>query len=174
MNELNENTNNLNEKKGQKFKNIMGQIKKFVKENKKLVAIVGGLILVMIIIAIILGFTTGNKETAIKTKSDITANTNAGIIKNEEYQGLAFTNVSLIKDKKQYTLTTDVTNNNKENFTAKQVDIVLKDENGNTLATLLGYIGDDLKPNETRTITASISDEVDLSKATVKEIVEHK
>ena len=68
----------------------------------------------------------------------------------------------------------DVKNDNKEKFTDKQVDIILKDKKGKTIITLLGYIGDNLKPGETRTITASISADVDLSKATDKEIVEHK
>ena len=166
--------NELNTNEPKKENVALKNFKKFIKENKKLVAIIAGIILIIIIASIALALTTGKKETAIKTKSDITANTNAGIIKDEEYQGLGFTNVTLIRDNNQYTLTTDVTNNGKEVFTAKQVDIVLKDEKGNTIATLLGYIGDNLQPKETRTITASISDETDLSKATVKEIVEHK
>ena len=164
MDELNNNERPTNDK--------IEKIKKFVKENKKLVTIVGGIILLIIIVAISISIFSNKNGAANKNK--VVANTNSGIVENEEYKNLKFSNATLVKENNQYTLTMDVKNDNKENFTDKQVDIILKDKKGKTIITLLGYIGDNLKPGETRTITASISADVDLSKATDKEIVEHK
>ena len=68
-----------------------------------------------------------------------------------------------------YTLTTDVTNTSDNEITTKQVNINIKNKDGNTIISLLGYIGEDpMAVNETRTITAST--QVDLSKAYSKEI----
>lgn len=151
-------------------------LKNFISKNKgMLIALV--MVLILVIVAVVLlVVNNNNKETAIKESKNITANTNAGIVEETEYEGLKFANVSLIKDKKanQYTLTTDVTNTTKETLNTKQVDIVLKNKDGNKIITLLGYIGENLKPNETRTVTASTSADTDLSKATIKEITAHK
>lgn len=152
-------------------------LKEFVSKNKGL-AIAICAIIVLIVVAVVLFLikpAVDNNGTAAKGNNGITANTNEGIVKDETFEGLKFTNVTLIRDEKaaQYTLTADVTNTTNETLNTTQVDIVLKNESGNEIITLLGYIGEDLKANETRTVTASTSDSIDLSQATVKEIKAH-
>ena len=153
-------------------------LKDFIKNNKG-IAIAICVVLILIIVAIILLVLNNGKgkDVSIKKDSGITANTNSGIVKDEEFEGLSFTNVTLIKDGKthQYTLTCDVTNNTEQDIATKQVDIVLKNEKGNEIITLLGYIGENgLKSKETTTITPSTSDAVNLSSAAIKEIKAHE
>ena len=82
----------------------------------------------------------------------------------------------MVKNKEidQYTFTAKVTNKTKDVIKTQQVDIVLKDKEGNELITLLGYIGQEgLAPNETKVISASTSGSIPLDKAVSKEIKAH-
>ena len=105
-------------------------------------------------------------------QNETTAVTEKGVIKDEEFQGLKFTNATLINKDGIYTLSVDVKNTSKEASKVTSVNIPIKDKNGHEIITLLGYIGKVLKPGETTTIVASTS--ADLSKAYTKEITEKK
>ena len=109
--------------------------------------------------------TTDKKETKKDTKEAITAQE---VIKDESFNGLNFTNTTFIKENEQYTLQMDVTNPSDKEINLEEVNIVLKDKDGNELVTLLGYIGDPMKPSETRTITSAVT--MDLSKVDSKTI----
>ncbi len=128
------------------------------------------IIVLTLVIAAILCFifSLDKKEKDTKTSEKITSNTNPEIIKEEQYKGLKFSNITLIITKNTSTLSMDVTNTENIENSISQVNIPLKDKNGNVIITLVGYIGDDLKPNETRTIKASTS--ANLTKAEIKEI----
>ena len=152
----------------------MENVKKIIKEKKK-VLIIGFAILLIVVLLILLvpRFTNDNKHNNINT---VSANLNDGIIKEVVVKDLKVDNIYLIRNKvtKQYVFTADVTNIKSDVSTLKQVDIILKDKDGSVLITLLGDIsGDGLKPGETKTITAAVSDSINLSKATSKEIKEH-
>ena len=156
------------------MKKKLNEFKKFIMNHKKAAIAIAALLLIAIVaVALLLVNNSKDNKSNKKEEDKLIANTNAGIIKEEEYKGLKFSNVTLIKGKGTdvYTLSMDVTNTTNETSNITQVDIPIKNKEGEVEVTLLGYIGEDLKPNETRTITASAS--IDLSKSASKDIKEH-
>lgn len=151
----------------------MANIKNFF-TNHKNECIIAGVIIIVAIIALVcvLTFSGNGKTEVVKGDDSVKKVTAEGVVKDETYKGLKFTNVQLAEDGENYTLTMEVTNTNSETSKITRVFIPLKDKDGKTIISLLGYIGDDLKPNETRTITASTG--LDLSKATDKSITEEQ
>lgn len=145
----------------------------FIKRNK-----IPLLIVLVVIIALIIGLVVSSnigKNSNDVTKNEeegMVANTNAGIVQETTYQGLRFTNISLISENGYSTFSADVTNTNTTDSNIADVNIILKDKKGNEVITLRGNIGDSLKPNETRTITAVTKGK--FANATTKEIAEFK
>ena len=132
------------------------------------------IVIVVILLSFIL-FLVANKttdNTGEKDENKVKAITEKGVIKDEEFHGLKFTNTVLVKKGNIYTLSMDVKNTSKETVNVTSVDIPIKDKKGDEIITLLGYIGKELKPDEQVTIIASTS--TDLSKAYTKEIAERK
>ena len=129
--------------------------RQFLKKNK-----IPLLIFLVVIIALIVGLIISfgfRKEKIGLAKNDnqgASANTSQNVIKEETYENLKFSNVSLITENGYSTFTADVTNISTNNSDISDVDIVLQDKDGNEVITLRGNIGEPLKPNETRTITA--------------------
>lgn len=148
--------------------------KKFVSDHKQecIIALIGIFVAILIIVIGIIYFNSKKEDASAKKDNKLIAITSPGIIKDEEYEGLKFTNTTLIRQNGIYTLSMEVTNTKNEKSTIKQVNIPIKDKKGNELIVLLGYIGKELGPNESATITASAS--ANLSKATDKEITEKK
>ena len=159
--------NKLFKNMGNAFRNLGRKIASFVRNHKPLCIALVVIIIVLIIAAII--FSGMNKTEKGANAGKTTAITTEGIVKDESYEGLSFKNFVLIKNGDMYTLTTDVTNSSDSEINTNQVNINIKNKDGNTIISLLGYIGDTpMAVNETRTITAST--QVDLSKAYSKEI----
>lgn len=118
------------------------------------------------VVALTAGLVVSNKlstkeKIAIKDKSGMVANTKEGVIKEEVYENLKFSNISLITKDGYSTFSADVTNTSNEDSNIADVNIVLKDKDGNTVITLRGNIGDTLKAGETRTITAVTKGELE-------------
>ncbi len=110
-----------------------------------------------------------NENSKKKVNNDVKeAITEQGIIKDETFGNLNFTNTTLIKDSKQYVLSMDVINPTQDEINMETINIDLKDKDGNLVVVLLGNIGDPMKPGETRTITSSVK--IDLSKVKYKVI----
>lgn len=149
------------------MKKFLDNAKKFWITNYKVV-LPAIIILICLIVALFM-FNKGSDEVATNTnKKETTANTSAELISETTYEGLKFSNISLITKDGYSTFTSDVTNESDTDSTIQDVNIVLKDKNGNTVITLRGNIGEGLKAGETRTITASIKNE--LKSVTSKEI----
>ena len=100
------------------------------------------------------------------------AHTEAEIISEETFEGLKFTNISLITDKGYTTFTADVINTNTTDNTIEKVYIDLKDKDGKTVISLKGRIGTGLKPNEKRTLSTKAKGE--FKKVVSKSIREYK
>ncbi len=126
---------------------ILNFIKKY-----KLQLIIFLVVFTALIIGLIISFSF--KKVNIAKNDGITANTNAEVIKEETYEGLVLNNISLITENGYSTFTADVTNTNQTDSNIKDINIVLKDKKGNIVITLRGHIGENLKSNEKRTITA--------------------
>lgn len=156
---------------GNVFKNLGRKIASFVRNHKKLSIII--LVIIIVLVAVFIILSSMNKTDKGTETNKITAITTKGIVKDESYEGLSFKNFVLLKDDDMYTLTTDVTNTSNSEINIKQVNINIKNKDGNTIIALLGYIGETpMAVNETRTITAST--QVDLSNAYSKEITAYK
>ena len=122
--------------------------------------VLGGLFFILLVLTMWLKLKSNNDSKKLVNSEDKKyANTEQGIVKEEEVEGLNFSNISLITENGYTTFTCDVTNTSDSEINMENVDIVLKDKNDNTVITLLGNIGDLMKPSDTRTITASAKGE---------------
>lgn len=124
------------------------------------------LIILIIILIIVLCVNNSNDK---KLKPEVI--TNEGIIKEEDYNGLVFNNVSLITEKGYTTFTASVTNRNSEVSNISDVNINFYDKNNNLIMSFRGNIGENLNSGETRTITASTKG--NLKGASYKTITEY-
>ena len=138
------------------------------KGHKTLSIIMTVLIILIIILIIVLCVNNSNDK---KLKPEVITNTNEGIIKEEDYNGLVFNNVSLITEKGYTTFTASVTNRNSEVSNISDVNINFYDKDDNLIMSFRGNIGDNLNPGETRTITSSTKG--NLNKASYKTITEY-
>lgn len=129
-------------------------------------------VIIALIIGLIISFGFDKEQIAKNDDQGIVANTAADVIKEETYEGLKFTNISLITEKGYSTFSADVTNTTQNDSNISDVNIVLKDKNGNDIITLRGNIGEPLKPNETKTITAVTKG--NLKDVTSKEIIQYE
>ena len=135
------------------------QTNKDVSESKKInpknLIIIIAIFVVVLIIAIIFGF---NKNKENKTPTDdgnnVIFNENENIVKDQELDGLKFTNTSLSYNEGMSVLITDVTNPTEEEYFLTEFKVIIKDEAGNVVTELPGYVGDSISPNETLTITS--------------------
>lgn len=146
----------------------MNTIIESIKRHKKIAIILLVIILIMLMLAIICALSADNEKSK---DPEIIANTNEGIIKEEDYNGLVFSNISLITEKGYTTFTADVTNTNSEVSNISDVNINFYDENDNLIMSFRGNIGEDLNSGETRTITASTKG--NLKGASYKTITEY-
>ena len=124
---------------------------KFIKKYK-LQLIIFLVVIIALIIVLIISFNF--KKVNIAKTDEVIANTNEEVIKEQTYEGLVINNISLIMKNGYSTFTADITNTNQTDSNIKDINIVLKDKTGNEVITLRGNIGQTLKPNEKRTITA--------------------
>ncbi len=145
----------------------------FMKRNK-IPLIIFAVVIIALIIGLIVSFNMGDKKDNLTKNEEegMVANTNEGIINETTYQNLQFSNISLISENGYSTFSADVTNTSTTDSDVSDVNIVLKDKDGNEIITLRGNIGEPLKPNETRTITAVTKGKFD--NATTKEIVAYE
>lgn len=119
---------------------------------------------------LILGLVTGcgcsNKESKEKNNNlveDIKANTNENVIKDQVLDVFTFTNISLIYENGTSTLETLVTNTSSEPQYLTEFKVHVKNELGEEIVTLTGFVGASIEANGTETIISSYGD--DLSNA---------
>ena len=147
--------------------NIISFVKKY-----KLYLIIFLVVVIALIIGLIISFGFDKEEISVAEEPGIVANTSEDVVKEETYEGLQFSNISLITENGYTTFTADVTNTSDTDSTISDVDILLQDKDGNEVITLRGNIGEPLKPNETRTITAVTKG--DLKDVTAKVITKYE
>ena len=73
------------------------------------------------------------------------------------------TNTSMVTINITTKLTVSVTNNTDKDYRLDEYMIIVKDEEGQEIVRIPGYVGDTIKAGETRTISSSV--DIDLSKA---------
>lgn len=131
-------------------------MKNISQEQKKKVAMIGagilGLVLVFLVSFIFFKNVDKKKETP---KDKIEANTNKNIIKDQEVDGLRFSNTALVIENGESTLTTEVKNATEKDIELKSFDIVVTGKDGKEIVTLLGYVGETIKTGETKSIISN-------------------
>ncbi len=126
-----------------------------------------------ILVLFMTGITTGcKKETEQQNDSNIPqANTNENVIKNQVVDVFSFENTSLLYENGTSTFETTVTNTSDIAVYVSEFKIHLKDEQGNEIVTLTGYIGNQLDAHESRTITSSATQNLMLASILEYEII---
>ncbi len=118
-----------------------------------------GIVGALLIVVIVLGLMNLNGKEGENSSSDI--------LKPASVENLKIDHITLSKQKKLYVYEADIVNSDVSN-NIESIDIIFKDKEGKEIVTLLGYIGNDIKANETIRIQAST--EVALTKDKIGEI----
>ncbi len=145
-------------------------MKKITEEKKKrLIMVLCGILVFVLVFLLAFGLFRGKDSKDKTTENDTHANTSEDVIKDQEVEGLRFSNTSLIMENGGSKLTTEVKNLTGEDIDLQSFDILVKDKDGKEMVTLLGYVGEVIKADETRIITSET--DVDLTKAAAIEYV---
>ena len=142
----------------------MGKIKE--KMNLKVMI---GIILIVLLIILFLVIKNHNNKVAINDNG-VYVYSSLELVKDVEYKGLKFTNISMTSEKGYTTFTCDVTNTTDKDIEKETYNIKLKDKNNKEVVTLLAYLPGGIKKGETKTVTASTQGEY--KEITSKEITE--
>lgn len=134
----------------------------------KIIMIIGIIIITLSILFIFIG--SKKNKVSIKQDNKIFAHTSEGIIKEEEYNGVKFSNISMLTENDYTTFSADITNVSGEDISKERLHVVLKDSNGKEVIKYLAYFPGGLKKDETKTITASAHG--NFTDAEVKEITD--
>ena len=145
-------------------------MKKITEEKKKrVIMVLCGILVFVLVFLLAFGLFRGKDSKDKTTENDTHANTSEDVIKDQEVEGLRFSNTSLIMENGGSKLTTEVKNLTGEDIDLQSFDILVKDKDGKEMVTLLGYVGEVIKADETRIITSET--DVDLTKAAAIEYV---
>lgn len=87
-------------------------------------------------------------------------NSNTGGIPNQVVDGLSFENANMQVENGISKYTVEVINDLSESINLKTIDVVLKDEKGEEITRLIGYIGNTIESGESKILEASIDEEV--------------
>lgn len=120
---------------------------------------------VFIIILMLITITGCGKKTN-KDNQDISSepivNVEEGVTSDKDLgEGIVAQNTKMVTVNGETTITTNVINNGEEAKYIKYVDIILKNENGEVVKTLIGYIGQSIPSKQSYEVITSIN--IDLS-----------
>ena len=119
---------------------------KRLKENKPLYITSISIICILVVSAVtLLGFN-------ITHSSILTSE----LLKDKEVDNLVFSNADLNGNK----LSVEVKNNSNEVYTLNTIDVVFKDESGNEITTLSGYIGNSLNTGDVKRLVVETDEDL--------------
>ena len=104
-----------------------------------------------------------NEDKKDDNKTTVEVNNNEEVTKAQNIEGITITNTSLVYEDGISYLKATVTNNTGSDYELNEYKINVKDNNGNIIVTMPGYVGSVIKNGESKTINTMISE--DLSKA---------
>ena len=104
-----------------------------------------------------------NEDKKDDNKTTVEVNNNEEVTKDQNIEGITITNTSLVYEDGISYLKATVTNNTGSDYELNEYKINVKDNNGNIIVTMPGYVGSVIKNGESKTINTMISE--DLSKA---------
>jgi hypothetical protein len=126
----------------------------------------------LLTVSIATGCGCKKKEKTTEDTSKETYNTNEGVIKDQEVEGLKLTNTSLVSTENSATLVTSVSNPTNEDKEVRIFYIHVKDKNGDEIVTLQGYVGGVVPAGQTREITSNVDRNLDNAYKVEYELVE--
>ena len=100
------------------------------------------------------------KKEKKKVENKIKVDTNKDVIKNQNLEVFTFTNTSLVYENSTSVLATIVTNTSSETQYLKEFKIHVKDENGSEIVELTGFVGDNIKGNDSKQIVSSYGEDI--------------
>ena len=106
---------------------------------------------------------TTNNDKKEDNMPTIEVNDNQEVIKDQNIDGIEITNTSLVYEDGISYLKATVTNNTGSDYELNEYKINVKDNDGNIIVTMPGYVGSVIKNGESKSINTMISE--DLSKA---------
>ena len=104
-----------------------------------------------------------NEDKKDDNKTTVEVNNNEEVTKDQNIEGITITNTSLVYEDGISYLKATVTNNTGSDYELNEYKINVKDNNGNIIVTMPGYVGSVIKNGESKTVNTMISE--DLSKA---------
>ena len=131
----------------------MKKLSKFLnyKYSKLIISLIA---LVLLVVPFWIYKVNNDKKILSLENKDVFAHLNPDVIKDEVFGDLKMSNVTMITDNGYTTFTADVTNTGNDVLKFENINIELRNKEGNVIVVLLGNIGSDFKPNEIRTISA--------------------
>ena len=105
-----------------------------------------------------------NKENT--TVTEPSSNTDAAVVGEQTIDGLKFTNITLISEGESTVYTADVVNTTDAAIDVKSFNVTFKDKDGKEIVTILVFVGSNIAPNE----SASVSSSVDMSLLNAKSV----
>ena len=103
----------------------------------------------------------GTTQPTSAVPSGPVANTKDNVIKSVEIEGLAISNVTFMSQNGTEVYSATVTNNNASAVYVQSFNLIFKNANGEVLIETLGFVGDTLQPNESRTFTTNLFIDID-------------
>ena len=132
-------------------------------------ALLGAILAALLIIALIIAHPSNQNKK--QTKKDIYSHNEEGIVKEEEYKGIKFTNIALVTEKEYTTFTATATNTSEEDIKTEKFHVKFLNKDGNEIVKLVIYIPGGLKKKESTQINASVKSKLD--GVTTKEITDY-
>ena len=120
--------------------------------------IIIGIILIIVLIILFLIIKNHNNKIAMGDNG-LYIHDNLEIVKDEEYKGVKFSNISMTTEDGYTTFICDVTNISESDIEKESYSIKLKDKGNNEVVTLIAYIPEGLKKGETKMINAQAQGE---------------
>ena len=129
--------------------------------------------IILIIALILLGtFLFLNRQPEPTKTAQNESKQNPKLTQDQVIEHLNINNIALTKKNKHYIFSAKVNNLTSNTLMIKSIDIIVKDQGGQTLTMLTGYIGSEIAPEESKPMTAETV--IDLKNAYTLEFILNK
>ena len=125
---------------------------------------------IILLLVLTVGCGCSKREKELK-KEEVKVSTNENVIKDQEIEVFTFTNTMLIYKGNTSTFKTKVTNTSENTEYLKEIKIHVKNESGEDIVILPGYVGESIEGKETKKITSSVGFDITAAKSIEYEIV---
>ncbi len=112
------------------------------------------LIFILIALIIILGIYVLTPNETPKIENTKVTENKSKLIEDKTIDNILISNISLVSKNKKTIFSAKITNLTSGEQNYKNLQIIIKDKNKKTIATLISYFGDKLNPEETKIVTA--------------------